>query len=73
MHSATLFWDLLKMQCRKLCWRRILLKESCLIQHASFNLVAFSMAKMLATCNHFQRKSIPHHIAKMKIPAVAQS
>lgn len=38
----------------------------CLIQSGGlFN------GKMLATCNHFQRESIPHHIAKMKMPAVA--
>lgn len=38
----------------------------CLIQSGGlFN------GKTLATCNHFQRGGIPHHIAKMKMPAVA--
>lgn len=38
----------------------------CLVQSGGlFN------GKTLATCNHFQRECIPHHIAKMKMPAVA--
>lgn len=48
-------------------------KDASFFQYASFNLLAFSIVRAPATCNHFQRESFPHHIAKMKMPPVAQS
>lgn len=47
---------------------RMLQQKSGLIQHAPFNLVAFSVAKSVATCNHFSAAAAVGSVRPSNLP-----